>query len=432
MNFRSVVGSGRWKPAELSVRQSFALIILLFFTWGFLGTLNDVLVAALKAAFHLKYANATLVQVSFFSTCFFSSLPAAAAIRLLGYQKGMALGLGGMALGTFLFAPAALTGAFLSFLSAVMVTACGSTILQTAAGPYVTYLGPPQTASSRFSLALAVNSLGSFLAPLFGGKFFFNPNADTLLTLEEVDFLALPYIGISASLLLLLLAIFFVKFPMTERSASQRNYSASLQRSLKLFQFPHFTLGVMAMFLYVGAEIAIGSLLLIYLAQADIMALPRETAAFMVSLYWAGAMVGRFFGWIILRRWNSNLILSLAAFLAFGLVSFSVSITGPFAGIAMISVGLCNSVIVPILFPTAISHLGDLTEEGSGLLVAALVGGAVIPYLQGVLADHIGLHYSFFLPDICYLFIGGYAFWMIKRNKSFRNVLVKTEHPTVS
>ena len=388
----------------LSYRATFTLIVILFFTWGFLNALNEVLVADLRAIFQLSYRSATLVQFTFYSTCFAFSFFSSRFVTTLGYQVTMVVGLLSMSFAALCFVFASTVSTFGSFLCAIAAMAAGSTALQTAAGPYTSLLGPEASASSRFSLALGVNSLGAMLAPSFGAWLILR---DTTSVASQSDDLRRPYLVIAAGLACLAGVILAVQLPAV-RNSNSANSSRDV-RYRDLLSHPRLIFGILAMFLYVGAEIAIGSLLINFLRQPDTSALPIQRAAFLASFYGGGAMIGRFAGWVVLKSVRPQLVLSIAAAFAFSLVSMSVVSTGTLASFSLLAVGLCNSVMVPIIFTTAISGLGPLTGKASGLLVAALVGGALVPLSQGALADRIGLQQSFMLPGICYLAICGYG-----------------------
>jgi FHS family L-fucose permease-like MFS transporter len=385
------------------------LISVLFFTWGFLTALNDVLVAHLRSVFHLSYHSATLVQLTFYLSCFIASFPSSRLVSTFDYRIVMVIGLSIMALGALSFVRASAVATFASFLVALVVMASGSTALQTAAGPYVSLLGAEESASSRFSLALGVNSLGAMLAPGFGAWLILRDKE------AQAASLRLPYIGVAFGLTALALVVWMSRLPEIARPHSTDAVKGQSFRSLK--NHPRLIFGVLTMFLYVGAEIAIGSLLINYLGQPETLALARPRAAMLASLYGAGAMIGRFIGFAVLNRIRPTFMLAIAAAAATALVLTSVFTTGSVASYSLLAVGLCNSIMVPVIFTTAINGLGPLTAKGSGLLVAALVGGALIPFCQGALADRIGLHRSFAVPAVCYIFICVYGLACMKSRR---------------
>jgi len=382
--------------------------------WGFLTCLNDILVPHLKAIFDLNYAQVMLIQFAFFSAYFIFSIPSARVIDWIGYQKTMVLGLIVMALGALLFIPAASVPSFPLFLGALMVLAAGITALQVAANPYVSVLGPARTASSRLNLTQAFNSLGTFLAPWFGKVLILStaalgiaemrqlsPDALQAYRLHEAATVKMPYLGLAIALLVL--GILIGRFKLPAMPAAQHRVGDKSAGSV--WKHPQLVLGTVAIFVYVGAEVAIGSFLVNYMHEPNIGNLELERAAGYLSLYWGGAMVGRFIGSAVLQKVPTRVVLGCNAVVAAALVCFSMLSFGPLAMWSMLLVGLFNSIMFPSIFTLGIEGLGPLTGEGSGLLVMAIVGGAIIPLLQGMLADRIGIHHAFVLPVICYLYI---------------------------
>ncbi|MDE1163383.1 MAG: MFS transporter [Acidobacteriaceae bacterium] len=379
----------------LSLRAAVVLVTSLFFTWGFLVALNDVLVSAFRALFHLSYRESTAVQLTFYLTCFVISFPASRLVSRLGYRHALTVSLAMMAAATLLFARASTAASFQLFLAALSLMAAGIAALQTAASPYISLLGDATTAPSRYSLALAVNSLGSMLAPIFGAWAILPRVSSTAGSLG----FRTPYLAIGAGLLALVLVVAFANLPDLRpviAAKSSTSYRALLRQHKLLF-------GVTAMFFYVGAEIAIGGLLINYLCLSTTLATTREHAAFLASFYNGGAMVGRFAGFPLLRRMNPQRVLTVLAAAATVCVLLSIVTTSALAASLLLGVGLCNSLMVPITVTTSLEDLGPLIDKGSGLLVAALIGGAMIPYLQGIFADMAGLRVSFLLPALCYL-----------------------------
>jgi len=405
MSYGHTSNSGR-KPV-LGQRSALALIWVLFFTWGFLTSLNDVLVADLRSIFHLSYRYATLVQFTFFSSCFLFSFPSSRLVTAFGYKLTMITGLIIMCFGALCFVPASSAVTFSFFLVALSVMACGSTALQTAAGPYVSLLGAEDSASGRFSLALAINSLGAMLAPGFGATFILHDVH--LSSASQAASLRFPYLGIAGALLCVALVLMGARLPPIQPTMSSAGVPGESVGYSRLLEHPKLLFGVAAILLYVGAEISIGSLLINFLGQADTSALSPRQAALLGSFYGGGMMVGRFLAPFVLHRYRPQRVLSLAGVLAVLLVVTSIISSGNLASFSLIAVGLCNSIMVPVIFTTAISGLGALTAKGSGLLVAALVGGALIPVVQGTVADRIGLHRSFFVPAICYVAVFAYG-----------------------
>jgi FHS family L-fucose permease-like MFS transporter len=406
------------EPAS-SNQAALAVMTTLFFMWGFLTELNDVLVPQLKSIFELNYFQAMLIQFAFFSSYLFFSIPWARAIDWIGYKRTMVAGLVTMALGALLFIPAATAASYPLFLAALMVLAAGITALQVAANPYVAVLGPEKTASSRLNLAQAVNSLGHTTAPWIGGLLILSAaplgmaslqrmsaEAQQAYRIQEASSVKLPYMVIG--LALLALGIIIAMFKLPPMPTAERHGKTAAPGSL--WKHRHLVLGVIGIFVYVGAEVAIGSLLINYLIQPDIGNISRTSAATLVGFcYWGGAMVGRFIGSAILQKVRTRAVLGIAAAFACLLVCTSMLTFGAVAMWSLILVGFFNSVMFPSIFTLGIAELGPFTGDASGLLVMAIVGGAVIPPATGWLADHIGIHYSFLLPAACYLYVIYYA-----------------------
>src|SRR6202789_711459 len=395
------------------------VVTTLFFMWGFLTCLNDILVPHLKPIFDLNYAEIMLIQFAFFGAYFLFSIPSAKVIDWIGYQRSMVVGLLTMGIGAFLFVPAASVPSYPLFLVALIVLAAGITCLQVAANPYVTVLGKPQTASSRLNLTQAFNSLGTFLAPFFGGLLILSaapktmeeiralaPDALQAYRLHEASTVKLPYVGLGVALVVLAIAIGSFKLP----KIPQAQHKVGEKVSDSIWKHRNLIFGAIGIFVYVGAEVSIGSFLVNYFSQPDIGNISELAAAGLLSFYWGGAMVVRFIGSALQQKIAPNRILGVAAIVAALLVITSMLTFGHVAMWTIIAVGLFNSVMFPTIFTLAIEGLGPLTGDGSGLLVAAIVGGAIIPELQGMLADRIGIHHAFFLPILCYMYIAYFAF----------------------
>jgi FHS family L-fucose permease-like MFS transporter len=391
-----------------------AIVTSLFFMWGFLTCLNDILVPHLKSIFDLSYARVMLIQFAFFGAYFIFSIPSAKIIDWMGYQRSMVLGLLMMGLGAFLFVPAASVPSYPLFLGALIVLAAGITCLQVAANPYVTVLGKPETASSRLNLTQAFNSLGTFLAPFFGGMLILSaapkamdeiramaPDALQAYRLHEAATVKTPYVGLGIALVVLAIAIASFKLPKIEHA--QHKVGEKVDDSI--WKHPNLVLGAIAIFVYVGAEVSIGSFLVNYFTQAEIGGLTERVAASYVAFYWGGAMVGRFIGSGLLQKVKTGQLLGICAICAAGLVAVSMLTTGHFAMWSIILVGFFNSIMFPSIFTLGVAELGPLTGDGSGIMIMAIVGGAIIPLAQGWIADKIGIHHAFFLPVICYLYI---------------------------
>jgi MFS transporter, FHS family, L-fucose permease len=404
----SAPGTGQGYGAPL------ATVTTLFFMWGFLTCLNDILVPHLKSIFDLNYTKVMLIQFAFFGAYFLFSIPSAKIIDSIGYQRSMVVGLLTMGIGAFLFVPAASVPSYPLFLGALIVLAAGITCLQVAANPYVTVLGKPDTASSRLNLTQAFNSLGTFLAPFFGGILILSsapktaaeikamlPTEALAYRLHEAATVKMPYVGLGIALVLLAVAIGSFKLPKIEHA----QHKAGERVNDSIWRHPNLIFGAIAIFVYVGAEVSIGSFLVNYFAQPEIGGLTEKVAASFVAFYWGGAMVGRFIGSALLQKIKTGGLLGLCAVCAAALVALSMLSTGHLAMYSIILVGFFNSIMFPSIFTLGVAELGPLTGDGSGIMIMAIVGGAIIPVAQGWIADQIGIHHAFFLPIICYLYI---------------------------
>lgn len=416
-NSGAVAGTYSTPPSSTNV-AALAMVTTLFFFWGFVTVLNDILVPHLKSIFDLNYAKVMLIQFAFFSAYFIFSIPSSKIVDAIGYKKTMVTGLFTMGVGAFLFIPAASAASFPLFLVALMILAAGITALQVAANPYVAVLGPPATASSRLNLTQAFNSLGTAIGPYLGGLLILNANfkgtgetrqmsAEVLQAyrVQEASSVKLPYLIIGLALFIFGIIIAMFKLPAIPGAA--RHDGTTVKASL--WKYRQLIFGAIGIFVYVGAEVSIGSFLINYFGQPEIGGLPELAAAKYVTYYWTGAMIGRFIGSAILQKVKTGTVLAFAAVAACLLVCISMLTTGQVAMWSIILVGLFNSVMFPSIFTLGIAELGPLTGDGSGILVMAIVGGALLPLLQGVMADHIGIHHAFILPAICYLYILYYA-----------------------
>ena len=408
-------------PAS-NTSAAMAMVTTLFFMWGFLTCLNDILIPHLRNIFDLNYTQAMLVQFVFFSAYFVFALPAGKIIEWIGYKRTMVIGLLTAAAGAALFVPAASVPSFPFFLTAYVILAAGITVLQVSANPYVSILGRPETASSRLNLTQAFNSLGTTIAPKFGSWFILSsaPLAIAAIRklstsdlqayrLHEASSVKSPYIGIALALVALAIAIGFFKLP-TITIEADTSADAHKSHTARLLKHRHLVLGVVAIFVYVGAEVAIGSFLVNYLSQPDIGNMTLQRAANYLIWYWGGTMAGRFIGSWVLQKARPGRLLGFTALAAFLLLGISMATFGNVAMWSILAVGLFNSVMFPIIFTLGIAGLGPLTGEGSGLLIMAIIGAGIIPELQGMIADKIGIHHAFILPLICYLFIAYYGF----------------------
>jgi MFS transporter, FHS family, L-fucose permease len=396
--------------------RALAVLTSLFFMWGFLTCLNDIIIPHLKSAFTLSYTQAMLVQFCFFTAYFVVSLPSGTLVERVGYKNGIIIGLATAAFGCLLFYPAAGIRSYNLFLVAFFILASGITLLQVAANPYVAILGRPETASSRLTMTQAFNSLGTTIAPWLGASLILASGK----TAQEVAVMAPgeleayrateaaavqgPYLGLAAALLGVAVLIALTKLPKIEAPS---NESAGVGGSA--WRYRHLTLGAVAIFLYVGGEVAIGSFLVNYISGPTIGNMSEEAAGKLVAFYWGGAMVGRFIGAVIMRYIKGGPVLAVHALAVMVLVFVAMQTTGNVSMWAILSVGLFNSIMFPTIFTLAIDGLGRHTGQGSGILCMAIVGGAIVPLVQGYFADRIGIQQAFVVPLLCYAFIAYYG-----------------------
>jgi MFS transporter, FHS family, L-fucose permease len=395
---------------ERSYLAPLVALTSLFFMWGLITSLNDILIPHLKAAFTLSYVEATLIQLAFFGAYFVMSMPSGWLVERIGYKRGIIVGLLVAALGCVAFYPAAAAAAYPLFLGALFVLASGITLLQVAANPYVTILGPPRTASSRLTLTQAFNSLGTTIGPRAGGILILSsvaagtPGAEAALVQR-------PYLGLAA--ILVAIAVLFTLLRLPAVGASERSAdNDGGARDASLWRHRHLVLGVIAIFVYVGGEVAIGSLLVNFMADPAIGNLPVDVAGRdYLWYYWGGAMVGRFVGALVMVYLRPGRVLAFNAAAAVVLLLVALASAGHIAMWSVLAIGLCNSIMFPTIFALALAGLGRHTGEGSGLLCMAIVGGAIVPVIQGYFADHVGLLNSFVVPVVCYLYIVFYGLY---------------------
>ena len=410
----TTAGNRPLSTATTSQTGPLVIVTILFFMWGLLTSLNDVLIPHLKSVYTLTYLQAMLVQFCFFGAYFIVSLPAGMLIKKIGYQKGAVGGLLIAATGCALFYPAANSG-YALFLFAFFVLAAGITILQVAANPFVTALGPAKTASSRLTLTQAFNSLGTTVAPALGGLLILSAvtiSADQLALLPAAEQAAYraqeaatvqgPYLVLAGALAVLAIMFAMARLPKIDH-ATDTSGAADGKGSATAYR--HLVLGAIAIFVYVGGEVSIGSFLINFLGEGNIAGLSHAAAAQYVSLYWGGAMVGRFIGFAVMRYVSPGKTLAFNSLFAIALILTATFSDGHVAMWAILAVGLCNSIMFPTIFSMALHGLGKFTGQGSGILCMAIVGGAIVPFAQGLLADTIGLQLSFLVPAACYAFI---------------------------
>ncbi len=381
------------------------IVTMLFFMWGLITSLNDILIPHLKAIYTLTYVQAMLVQFCFFGAYFIVSLPAGMLIRRIGYQKGAVTGLLIAAVGCALFYPASFSS-YGMFLFAFFVLASGITVLQVAANPYVTVLGPAATASSRLTLTQAFNSLGTTIGPYAGGLLILSTAGVAagagLATSADAATVRGPYLALAAVLVVLAVLFMAARLP---KIAETEDVSLPGEGHGSALAHRHLVLGAIGIFLYVGAEVSIGSFLINFLGESRVAGLSHAAAADYVSVYWGGAMVGRFIGFAVMRVASPGKTLAFNALLAIALVLTATFGQGSVAMWAILAVGLCNSIMFPTIFSMALHGLGKFTGQGSGILCMAIVGGAIVPFAQGAIADASGVQVSFLLPAACYAFI---------------------------
>lgn len=409
-------GTGPTYPAEAatagrSYRPALIVLTSLFFMWGLITSLNDILIPHLKAIFTLSYVQAMLIQFSFFGAYFVMSVPSGYLVEHLGYRRGIIAGLATAAIGCAGFYPAAALQSYPLFLAALFVLASGITLLQVAANPYVAVLGAPQTSASRLNLTQAFNSLGTTVGPFVGSVLILSvaltPGTEGVA--REIETVQGPYLALAV--LLFLIAVVFAQFKLPVVTGMDAKSAGEEQGELvrSVWQHAHLVLGAVAIFVYVGAEVAIGSFLVNFMVEPGIGGLSEASAGRHLSLYWGGAMVGRFIGAYLLRKTRPGRVLAFNAAVAILLLVLAMSMAGRIAMWAVLAIGLFNSIMFPTIFTLAISKLGRHTGEGSGVLCMAIVGGAIVPVVQGYFADHIGILLSFFVPALCYAYIVHYG-----------------------
>ncbi len=387
------------------------LMISLYFGIGFITALNDILVPHFKDLFHLTNVTALLVQFCFFGAYFVMSLPSGWIVGRIGYQSGIVVALTVMALGLLLFLPASVIIFYPLFLFALFVVGSGLALLQVAINPYVGALGPPETAASRLNLAGGFNSIATTIAPRIGATFIFIAAGASAAQLARS--VRAPYALLAVCALFMAVLTAFVPLPgVIEENVRAQSSDGSAWR------FTHLRLGALAIFFYVGAEVAIGSFMISFLGQPSMGGLTHEAAAKYVSLYWGGAMTGRFIGFVALRRIQAQKALAFVSLLGVAFIAITIFAHGLVALAALVACGLCNSVMWPCIFPLSVAGLGRFTSQGSGILITMVVGGAVIPEIQGFLADAFGYQRSYAVVLLCYAYLLFFAL------KGYRNCSV--------
>lgn len=412
------------------------IVTALFFMWGFLTSLNDILIPHFINVFSLSLTEASYIQLIFFGAYFLISLPSGWIISKTGYKNGIIIGLLIAGVGAFMFYPAATSLSYPIFLSAIFVLGSGITLLQVAANPYVAILGKPETSSSRLNLTQAFNSLGTTIGPFLGSVLILSAAAASIQ--ESANAVQLPYIFFGASLWLLAIFIYFSKLPVIEAASEVSSIALSSDQKTSAFQYPHLVLGVIAIFMYVGGEVALGSYAANFLILDNVTGWKESLgekdalvqAGKYVSFYWGGAMVGRFIGSALLSKVNPGRALGFCASMVSVLILMVVFTSGNIAMWSLLCIGLFNSIMFPTIFTLAINALGKFTKQGSSLLVMAIVGGAVIPFIYAKLADtpSIGIQRAFLIPLLCYAYI---AFYGYKGSRNTVSVKEKSKEAAV-
>jgi FHS family L-fucose permease-like MFS transporter len=411
----------RSTPAAASTTPNytgpFITVAVLFFIFGFITNLNMALVPHLRSIFDLPYAWAMLAESAFFLAYFVFSSPTSKLIETIGYKRTMVVSLFIQVVGCLLFVPAAKMVSFPLFLTAVFIVGAGVTALQTAANPYVAILGPEHSAPVRLTLAQALNSVGGTIAPLVAGAYILTDPASTATKAAVANTVRGPYIAIAAGLLILGFAVAFMHLPhvsQTQEFRPAKEGDPILSRSI--WSYRHTVLGAVGIFLYVGVEVGLASIAVNYFKTQGVDS--AKTASFLVSLYWGGALVGRLLGSWILTKIQSGKLLGVFGFAAALFVVISMVTSGQVAIWAIVICGFFNSIMFPNIFALGIKGLGPMTSKGSGLIMTAVVGGAIVPLALGAAADKFGIQHAFVIPLVCYLFIAYYGLWGSKPTRT--------------
>jgi len=408
-------------PEGFNYRPALTLLATLFFMWGFITVINNTLLPHLKSVFDLNYTQTTLIESVWFIAYFVASLPSAFLIERIGYQKSLVIGLLIMAAGALGMVLAASLPSYGVTLVMLFVIASGITLLQVAANPYVAVVGPPATASSRLNLVQALNSAGTMLAPLFGAYLILGRSVGgtvkegTILTpaqrLADAHSVVLPYVLVA--IVLAVLAVVIARFPLPAMGSATSRVAKEDRKNHSLWRHRNLVFGVPAIFIYLIAEIGVANLFVNFVSQPNIANLTHELAGRYLTFLWGGMMVGRFVGSAIMQKVRAETVLAAFSIGAFVVMMITVFAHGPVAMWSLILVGLFHSIMFPTIFTLGIKGLGPLTEEGSGLLIMAIAGGALV-IVQGKIADAYGLQWSFLLTAACELYVLFYALWGAK------------------
>lgn len=419
------------QAGNVNDRTLFFMSLALFFIWGFATVLIDILIPKFRGLYNLSYAEAMLTQSAFFLGYFVFSIPAGNLVAKVGYMRGIIAGLAVMIGGCLLFVLATHLEIYWGFLFALFVLAAGITILQVAANAVISIAGAAETSSARLTLAQAFNSFGTFIGPYVGAKLILEggpeipkdistltPDALEALRAAEAAALQTPYLGI-ASVLVLIMIVFYLKrdlLPPLAKTETSKGVGFHLLANRKIL------FGVLAIFAYVGAEVAIGSVLVNYLSQASVLGTTEAKAGKLVALYWGGAMVGRFVGSFILSRFPAGKVLATFAIIAIGLAGLAMVLSGQFAAIAILSIGLFNSIMFPTIFSQTVIGLNDEdTPKAAALLCMGIVGGAILPLVTGYAADHIGLSLALIVPILGYAWLVYFGLFIHRQNAASAN-----------
>jgi FHS family L-fucose permease-like MFS transporter len=432
---------------QSSYKSAFVFVTILFFLWGFITVLVDSLVPRLKDVFEMSYGRTILVQSAFFIAFFVVSLPAGKLLSKISYKNGIIIGLLTMATGCLLFYPASAYRSFFIFIAGYFILASGITILQVAANPYVALLGSEEGASSRLNLSQAFNSLGTTIAPIVGALFLLSSSVKSSSEIEllseseklnyyaeEASTVQVPFLAIAGFIGLLALTFRFIKLPEIVEKSPQKGY-------LELIKNKKLMLGALGVFVYVGAEVAVGSSFLVNYFQsmnlspivasnetmmgiantiADVFnqsfsnSDPKSLLGIFITFYWGGAMIGRFIGSYLTRIMSPGKVLSIFALSAISLIIISIFTTGLISMWSILAVGLFNSIMFPTIFTLSLEGLGNLKSQASGLLCMAIVGGAVIPFIFGNIIDGFGFKVAFVFTILCYGYISFYGYYKFK------------------
>ena len=402
----------------------FITVTALFFIFGFITNLNMALVPHLRSIFNLQYGPAMLAESAFFLAYFVFSAPTSKLIETIGYKRTMVVSLLIQVVGCLLFVPAARLVNFPLFLTAVFVVGAGVTALQTSANPYVSILGPEQSAPIRLNLAQALNSIGGTIAPLIAGAYILTDPGKLATPASIANTVRGPYIAIAGGLLILGVAVALSHLPpITETKALRPAKEGDPVLSRSIWSYKHTVLGAVGIFFYVGVEVGLASIAVNYFTTQGVSS--AKTASFLLSLYWFGAMLGRLLGAGIMTKVKAGKLLGIFGITAAVLIVVSMCTSGWVAIGTLVLCGFFNSVMFPNIFTLGIAGLGPMTSKGSGLMMTAIVGGAVIPYLLGRLIDLFGkfgdtakIQHAFVLPMVCYLFIAYYGLWGSKPRRT--------------